>query len=148
MSKTKTEPKKETETKKEVSKLFADTNYTTKSGKLLKDPILISDGKFAKIIFSSTKEYLDKNEEVKTTTNYFNALVSSNLENAFETTKTLKEGDLIYLKGEDRTRLVDTIEGYKETALTIHVNKIGLKKVNGNQPSNQDADAAPSPAQQ
>ncbi|MCG8533231.1 MAG: hypothetical protein MI749_21600, partial [Desulfovibrionales bacterium] len=64
----------------------------------------------------------------KTTTNYFNALVSANLKDAFDTAKSLKKGDWVYLKGEDVTKSFDTPEGYKQTASTIFAYKVVLKK--------------------
>ena len=129
MSKTKPETElKTTESDKPEKDLFADINVTMKTGHLVKDAALVSEGKYAKIRFASNKEYLDPNDEVKTTTNYFNALVSANLKDAFDTAKSLKKGDWVYLKGEDVTKSFDTPEGYKQTASTIFAYKVVLKK--------------------
>lgn len=118
--------------------LFTDTNITMKSGHLVKDAEILKDGKFAKIRFASNKEYLTSDGEIKTTANYFNALVSNNLKDAFEVAKSLKKGDWVYLKGEDSTKSFDTVEGYKQTASTIFAYKVVLKK--------EKADPQPAPA--
>ena len=125
----KTKPKTETtQNGKEEKDLFADTNVTMKTGHLVKDAEIVSDGKYAKIRFASNREYLSKEGEVKTNTNYFNALVSSNLKDAFAVAKDLKKGDWAYVKGEDVTKSFDTPEGYKQTASTIFAYKVVLKK--------------------
>ena len=125
----KTKPKTETtQNGKEEKDLFADTNVTMKTGHLVKDAEIVSDGKYAKIRFASNREYLSKEGEVKTNTNYFNALVSSNLKDAFAVAKALKKGDWAYVKGEDVTKSFDTPEGYKQTASTIFAYKVVLKK--------------------
>ena len=67
---------------------------------------------------SENKEYLDAKGEMQSTTNYFNALVSSNLTEAFDVARNLKKGDWIYIKGEDSGQSFDTPEGYKQTAVT------------------------------
>lgn len=118
---------KTTQTKTEENKLFADTNITWKSGRLVRDAEVVSEGKFAKIVLANNKEYMD-GEEVKTLTNYFDVLVSQNLKDTFNTAKDLKKGDWIYLKGNDATRPVDTLQGYKENVLTIYAYEVGLKK--------------------
>ncbi|GEM_PF-3422730 len=112
----------------EEEKLFADTNITMKSGHLVKDPVIVGDGKYAKIRIASNKEYQTADGKIKTNTNYFNALVSSNLEEAFEKTTSFKKGDWVYLKGEDSTKSFDTPEGYKQTASTIFAYHVVLKK--------------------
>lgn len=109
-------------------KLFADVNVSMKTGRLVKDPELISDGKFAKIRIASNKQYLDDNKEVQSTTNYFNALVSSRLTEAFDTAKNLKKGDWVYLKGSDSTQAFDTPEGYKKNETTLFAYHVVLKK--------------------
>ena len=65
---------------------------------------------------------------MKTNTNYFDALVSVHLKEAFALAKELKKGDWIYLKGEDSTKSFDTPEGYKKTASTIFAYHVVLKK--------------------
>ena len=127
MSKTKTKTE-ETKTANTNQELFSDTNVTMKSGHLVKDPEVISDVKFAKIRFASNKQYQTPEGEIRTNTNYFNALVSSNLTEAFAVAKDLKKGDWVYLKGEDSTKSFDTPEGYKQTASTIFAYKVVLKK--------------------
>ena len=64
-----------------------------KSGHLTKDAEVVAEGKYAKIRFASNKEYETPEGEVKTNTNYFDALISSNLTDAFELAQTLKKGD-------------------------------------------------------
>ncbi|MDN5215563.1 single-stranded DNA-binding protein [Fulvivirgaceae bacterium BMA12] len=129
----KTKPKTKSTPTNDTSKdLFADTNISMKTGHLTKDAEVISDGKYAKIRFASNKEYETSEGEVKTRTSYFNALVNSNLTDAFETAKTLKKGDWVYLKGEDVTKSFDTPEGYKQTASTIFAYKVVLKKAKAN----------------
>jgi len=108
--------------------LFADTNISMKSGRLVKDAELIADGKFVKFRLASNKQYLD-NEEVKTLTNYFNILVSSNLTDAFNIAKDLKKGEWAYIKGEDNAKSFDTPEGYKQTAITTFAYKVTKKTV-------------------
>ena len=120
----KTEEKKPTETNE--TGLFADTNISMKSGRLVKDAELISDGKFVKFRFACNKQYLSEGE-VKTMTNFFNALVSSNLTDAFATSKDLKKGDWVYIKGEDNSQSFDTPEGYKQTAVTTFAYKVTKK---------------------
>lgn len=120
----------------EDTKLFADTNISMKSGRLVKDAELIADGKFAKLRIATNKQYLNANKEIQTTTNYFNALVSSNLTDAFDNAKNLKKGDWVYLKGEDATQGFDTLEGYRKTETTIFAYKVGLKNETTNQNQN------------
>ena len=127
----KAKPKTESKTTQngdEEKDLFADTNVTMKTGHLVKDAELVSEGRYAKIRFATNREYQTKEGDIKTTTNYFNALVSKNLTDAFETAKALKKGDWVYLKGEDVTKSFDTPEGYKQTASTIFAYKVVLKK--------------------
>ena len=118
-------------------KLFSDTNISMKTGHLTRDAEIIGDGKFVKIRIATNKQYKDKNEEIKTSTNYFNALVSQKLTEAFETAKALKKGDWIYFKGEDSTTSFDTPEGFKQTASTIFAYKVVLKKKKPENTSNQ-----------
>ena len=108
--------------------LFTDINVTMKSGHLVKDAEIVGDGKYAKIRLAGNKQYEGADGEVKTNTNYFDALVSSNLAEAFELAITFKKGDWVYLKGEDSTRSFDTPEGYKKTASTIFAYHVALKK--------------------
>lgn len=107
--------------------LYADTNISMKSGRLVRDAELISNEKFVKISIATNKQYLDKNDEIQTTVNYFNALVSSNLTEAFEKAKDLKKGDWVYLKGEDSTQSFDTVEGYKKNDITLFAYKVTVK---------------------
>lgn len=126
MPKTKTQAKSTSD--KTPKDLFADTNVTMKSGHLVKGPEIVGDGKYVKVRIASNKQYETPDGEVKTNTNYFNALISSNLTEAFEKTTNFKKGDWIYLKGEDSTRSFDTPEGYKQTASTIFAYHVVLKK--------------------
>lgn len=130
MSKTKTETKATQEANTNQD-LFADTNVSMKSGHLVKDAEIVSDGKYVKLRFAANKQYLGSDNEIKTNTNYFNALVSSNLTESFDVAKDLKKGDWVYLKGEDSTKSFDTPEGYKQTASTIFAYKVTLKKKKG-----------------
>ena len=131
----KTEPKKQKpsnenaslDLKEETKDLFADINVTMKSGHLTKDAETVGDGKYAKLRIASNKQY-EVEGEIKTNTNYFDALISSNLEEAFELASSFKKGDWIYLKGEDSTKSFDTPEGYKKTASTIFAYHVVLKK--------------------
>ena len=109
-------------------RLFSDINVTMKSGHLVKDPETVGNGKYIKLRFATNREFRTSEGEVKTNTNYFNALVSANLKEAFPVAKKLKKGDWIYLKGEDSTRSFDTPEGYKQTASTIFAYHVVLKK--------------------
>ncbi|MEP1782106.1 single-stranded DNA-binding protein [Reichenbachiella sp.] len=137
----KTKPKKEeTQSPESVQELFADTNVTMKSGHLTKDSEIVGDGKYAKIRFATNKQYQPPEGEVKTNTNYFNALISSNLTEAFELAKTLKKGDWIYAKGEDSTKSFDTPEGYKQTACTIFAYHLILKKEKASEPANDNVE--------
>ena len=125
----KAKPKKEeTQVTESVQELFADTNVSMKSGHCVKDAEVVGDGKYAKIRFATNKQYETPDGEIKTNTNYFNALISSNLTDAFELAKTLKKGDWIYAKGEDSTKSFDTPEGYKKTECTIFAYHLVLKK--------------------
>ena len=108
--------------------LFSDTNLTIKTGHLTKDAEIVGDGNYVKIRIASNKKYEDKSGEIKTNTNYFNALVSKNLTDSFAIAKDLKKGDWVYLEGEDSTKSVDTAKGYKETASTIFAYKVVLRK--------------------
>lgn len=126
MSKPQTEAKQAQPTKS-TEELFSDTNVTMKTGRLVKDAETISDGKFVRIRLATNKEYLDAKGELQSTTNYFNALVSSNLSDAFSIAQDLKKGDWIYLKGEDGSQSFDTPEGYKQTAVTTFAYKVVLK---------------------
>ena len=124
------------------TKLFADTNISMKSGRLTRDATILSEGKFAKVTIACNEQYLDADNEVKSKTNYFNALVSSNLTDAFETVKDLKKGDWIYLKGKDATQSFDTPEGYKKTETTMFAYKVTLKKQNGSDQDQNDQQPA------
>jgi single-stranded DNA-binding protein len=123
-----------------TEKLFADTNVSMKTGRVVFDANLIGNGKFAKIRIATNKQYLDKDNNIQTNVNYFNALVSSNLTNAFEVAKILKKGDWVYLKGEDSTQNFDTPEGYKKTETTIFAYKVVLKK------EKQEKEQVPTPS--
>ncbi len=127
MSKTKTKTKT-TQKSPESQELFADTNITMKSGHLVRDAKIVSEGRYAKIRIATNKQYKTSDGEIKTITNYFNALVSSNLKDAFAIAQNLKKGDWAYVKGEDITKSFDTPEGYKQTGSTIFAYKVALKK--------------------
>lgn len=129
--KTKTPQITPSPTEKKDEDLFADVNITMKSGRLTKDAEVLSSGKYVRIRLATNKEYLDGNGEVQKSTNYFNALVSSNLKDSFEIAKSLKKGDWAYIKGEDQSRSFDTPEGYKQTAVTTFAWKVVKKKENG-----------------
>lgn len=127
--------------KEETKDLFADINVTMKSGHLTKDPDIVGDGKYVKVRIASNKEY-EVDGEIKTNTNYFNILVSSNLDEVFELTKSFKKGDWTYFKGEDSTKSFDTAEGYKQTASTIFAYHAFLKKAKDSQPVNDNENTA------
>ncbi|AXG69604.1 single-stranded DNA-binding protein [Kordia sp. SMS9] len=112
----------------EEQTLFADTNISMKSGRLTRDAKVIADGKFVKFSIAANKQYLGSDGEVKSNVNYFNALVSSNLSEAFEIAKDLKKGDWVYFKGEDATQAFDTPEGYRKTQTTTFAYQVTLKK--------------------
>ena len=117
----------ETNTAVDQDNLFADTNISMKSGRLVKDAELIADGRFLKIRLASNKQY-ENGDEVKSITNYFNILISSNLSKAFDVAKNLKKGDWAYFKGEDSSKSFDTPEGYKQTAITTYAYHVTKKK--------------------
>ena len=126
---------KQTQTRKEENnaqpqeqKLFSDTNVSMKTGHLTKDAEVISDGKFVRVRIATNKQYPDKDGNIQSTVDYFNALVSKNLAETFELAKTFKKGDWVYLKGEDHTKIFDTPEGYQKTETTIFAYKVTLKK--------------------
>ncbi|MFY0601644.1 MAG: single-stranded DNA-binding protein [Cyclobacteriaceae bacterium] len=124
------EPETKTEETQEqtATQLFADINVSMKSGHLTKDPEIVGDGKYAKLRIASNKQYLNADSEIKTNTNYFDVLISSNLKEAFELACTFKKGDWAYVKGEDSTKSFETPEGYKKTACTIFAYHAALKK--------------------
>lgn len=128
MENKKTKPTTSTQQSETTERLFSDTNVSMKTGRVVFDADLIGNGKFAKIRIATNKQYLDKDKNIQTNVNYFNALVSSNLINAFDVAKKLKKGDWVYLKGEDSTQTFDTPEGYKKTETTIFAYKVVLKK--------------------
>lgn len=140
MSKTKPKKVKETKPPENVQELFADVNVTMKTGHLTKDAEVVAEGKYAKIRFATNKQYETQDGKVKTNTNYFNALVSSNLTEAYDLAKTLKKGDWIYTKGEDSTKSFDTPQGYKQTACTIFAYQLVLKKEKNVEPANVNAE--------
>lgn len=115
-------------------KLFADTNVSMKTGRLTRDAQIVGDGKYVRIAFASNKNYMDVQGDVQTITNFFNALVSQNLKEAFETAQSLKKGDWVYLKGEDSTESFDTPEGYRKQASTIFAYKVVLKSAKAQEP--------------
>lgn len=123
------------------SDLFADTNISMKTGHLVKDAELIGDGKFVKIRIASNKQYA-KDGEIHTTTNYFNALVSKNLTEAFAVAQDLKKGDWIYLKGSDQSVSFDTPEGFKKNDVTMFAYKVALKKAKADQENQQTPEVA------
>ncbi|MEQ9264170.1 MAG: single-stranded DNA-binding protein [Balneolaceae bacterium] len=107
-------------------KLFADTNISMKSGRLVKDAELVAEGRYVKFRIGTNKQY-EQDGEVKNLVNYFNVLVSHNLEEAFNIAKELKKGDWVYVKGEDSSKSVDTPEGHKETSVTTFAWKVVKK---------------------
>ena len=124
-----------TKTSLENPKLFADTNISMKSGRLVKDAEELSDGKFIKIRIATNKQYLDATGELKTNVSYFNALVSKKITTAFNTAKELKKGDWVYFKGEDNTQIFDTVEGYRKTETTTFAYQVTLKKEQSSEPT-------------
>lgn len=124
-------PQKQTQTQSEhiadQDNLFADTNISMKSGRLVKDAEMIADGKFVKIRLASNKQFISDGE-IMNMANYFNILVSSNLTKAFDIAKDLQKGDWAYFKGEDSTKSFDTPEGYKQTAVTTYAYHVTKKK--------------------
>lgn len=112
----------------EEQKLFKDTNVSLKSGLLTRDPETVSEGQYIRLSIASNKQYKDGNGQIKTMTNFFNALVSKNIEKAYNTAKNFKKGDWVYLKGEDNSQSFDTAEGYKKLANTIFAYHVVLKK--------------------
>mgnify|MGYP001147331128 CR=1 FL=1 len=142
----KQEPNKQTQTQPENAvdqdNLFADTNISMKSGRLVKDAELIADGKFIKIRLASNKQYASDGE-VKSMTNYFNILISSNLTKAFDIAKDLQKGEWAYFKGEDSAKSFDTPEGYKQTAVTTYAYQVTKKKADQD---TSDQAQAPQPA--
>ena len=124
-------------------KLFADTNITMKSGHLTKDAEIVGDGNYVKMRFASNKQYQVVGEEtIKTSTNYFDAMISHHLKEAFDLAKDFKKGDWIYIKGEDSTKSFDTPEGYKKTANTIFAYHVGLKKASQPKEAAQEHEAS------
>lgn len=107
----------------EEAQLYRDTNISMKSGRLVKDAELVSDGKFVRIRLANNKQYA-VGDEIKDITNYFTILVSQNLKDAFETARDLKKGEWTYIKGEDSSKSFDTAEGYKQTAITTYAYKV------------------------
>jgi len=127
-----------TESQTAKDDLFADTNISQKSGRLTKDVELIGEDKYAKFRIATNKEFLDTKGDVQNVTNYFNIIVSSNLSDAFGIAKNLKKGDWVYIKGEDNSRSIDTVEGYKDTGVTTFAYKVVLKKPKPNQEANSN----------
>ena len=115
-------------TQNQQEQLFADTNISMKSGRIVFDPEIISDGNFIKFRLASNKQYKDAEGNIQEVVNYFNILVSANLK-AFETAKELKKGDWVYIKGEDSSQYIDTAEGYKQNAVTTFAWKVVKKRV-------------------
>lgn len=129
-----------TEKPTSIQVIFADTNISMKSGRLVRAPEEVANGKFVKIRIAGNKQYKTPDGETKSITNYFEALVSSNLKEAFSTAKSLEQGDWVYLKGEDSTQSFDTAEGYKQTATTLFAYQVVLKKKKGEPASEQPQD--------
>ena len=127
MSKPEKKPETQNETTVEQDNLFADTNISMKSGRLVKDAELIAEGKFIRMRIATNKQY-ESDGEVKDLVNYFNILVSKNLTDAFNTSKDLEKGDWVYIKGEDNSKSFDTVEGYKQDAVTTFAYKVVKKK--------------------
>jgi len=123
------------QTNQQEKKLFADTNINKKTGRLARDPELVADGQFIKLQLANNKEYLDSNGEIKTTTNWFDVLVSSNLKTAFPVAQNLKQGDWIFAQGEDSSQSFDSAEGYKKTGNVIYAYKVVLRKAKADQQS-------------
>ncbi|MEO1256634.1 MAG: hypothetical protein AAFY41_17335, partial [Bacteroidota bacterium] len=93
-------PKSEKQQAPANNELFSDTNVTMKSGHCVKDAEIVGEGKYVKLRFASNKQFENPhNGEIKTNTNYFDALISYYLKEAFDLAKTFKKGDWIYIKG-------------------------------------------------
>ena len=128
MSKNKKAQTTQTQAQAEEKKLYTDINLTWKSGRLVRDAEIIANGKFVRFTLANNYEYKEQgSEEVKTLTNWFNILVSKKKEGAFSAAKGLKKGEWVYLKGNDSTRSVDTLQGYKENVATIYAFEISVK---------------------
>ena len=135
------------------NELFSDTNVTMKSGHCVKDAEVVGEGKYVKLRIASNKQFENPHDgEIRTNTNYFDALISYHLKEQFDLAQTFKKGDWIYLKGEDSTKSFDTPEGYKKTASTIFAYHVVLKKERSlttpqdqkqNDPSPKTAEAVP-----
>ena len=111
------------------NELFSDTNVTMKSGHCVKDAEVVGEGKYVKLRIASNKQFENPHDgEIRTNTNFFDALISYHLKEQFDLAQTFKKGDWIYLKGEDSTKSFDTPEGYKQTASTIFAYHAVLKK--------------------
>lgn len=150
MSKTDKKQPEQPKSPEEIE-LFADINVNMKSGHLVRDAELVKNGQFVKIRIASNQQYLGENNEPKNITDYFNILVSRNLQEAYNIAKDLKKGDWAYFKGKDHSKSFDTPEGYKQTGSTLFAYKATLKRQAGSkedQPQNapgikDDPSAAP-----
>lgn len=118
--------------------LFQDTNVSMKTGRVVKDAELISDGKFIRIRLATNKQY-EQEGEIKNLVNYFTILVSHHLDKAFNIAKDLKKGDWAFCKGEDRSKSIDTPQGYKETSVTTFAWEVVKKHPATNQSTSNSA---------
>lgn len=107
--------------------VFADTNVSMKTGRLVKDPEPYQDGKFIKFTIAGNKKYEYPDGTEKTFTNYFNAIVARTYSDAYGIAKDLKKGDWVYLRGEDNSFSFKTDDGEKQNSNTIFIYQLALK---------------------
>ncbi len=109
-------------------RLYADLNVSEKIGRLTADPRIIDDanGAYATFSIAVNKQYYDKDGEIQKLVNYFNVIVSSNLEKSFEVVKRLRKGDRIHIKGEDRIGSYEDDEGNKKLSHKIRAYNVKL----------------------
>lgn len=107
--------------------VFADTNVSMKTGRLVRDPEPYQEGKFIKFTIAANKKYEYPDGTEKTFTNYFNAIVARSYTDAFGVAQTLRKGDWVYLRGEDNSFSFNTKDGEKQNANTIFIYQLALK---------------------
>jgi single-stranded DNA-binding protein len=107
--------------------VFADTNVSMKTGRLVKDPEPYQDGKFIRFTIAGNKKYQYADGTEKTFTNYFNAIVARTYTEAYEAAKELRKGDWVFMRGEDNSFSFKTSDGEKQNGNTIFIYQLALK---------------------
>lgn len=108
--------------------LICDENVTIKTGVLTEDAIIAPNGRLVDVRIKTVSSYENPVGKIITNESDFTILVPIAFRKAFDTAKTLKEGDRIYVKGEDKNDFLEKPGGYKKPYHVIFGYQINITK--------------------